>query len=133
MKIGGVGKLQLEILKVLWMQPESTVQEVQESVASKRPLAYTTIATMLKKMEGRGLVSHQKKGRVFKYCACVSQDEISESVVGDVLSSLFSNSLPSLVNHLLDNDKVSSHELDEIEKLISERKHRCELPDRAND
>jgi predicted transcriptional regulator len=131
MKIGGVGKLQLEILKVLWAQPGATVQEVQEIVDSKRPLAYTTIATMLKKMEARGLVVHEKIGRLFKYQANVSQDEISDSVVGDVLNSLFSNHLPSLVNHLLDRDKVSALELNEIEKLITERKSRCEPPDRS--
>lgn len=123
-KIGQIGKLQLEILKVLWRQPGSTVQTVQEKVRSARPLAYTTIATMLKKMEDRGLVTHDKDGRFFKYHATVSRDELSSGVVKDVLGSLFSGSLPSLVSHLLTQDQVSRRDLDALEALIAEKKRK---------
>lgn len=124
MKVGQIGKLQLAILEVLWRHPGATVQAVQSRVRSARPLAYTTIATMLKKMEARGLVTHEQDGRFFKYRAAVTREELSSGVVQDVLGALFAGSLPSLVSHLLTQDQVSRKDLDALEALIAEKKRK---------
>jgi BlaI family penicillinase repressor len=124
LKVGQIGKLQLAILEVLWRHPGATVQTVQSRVRSARPLAYTTIATMLKKMEARGLVTHEQDGRFFKYRAAVTREELSSGVVQDVLGALFAGSLPSLVSHLLTQDQVSRKDLDALEALIAEKKRK---------
>ena len=122
MRIGKIGRLQLEILNVLWDHPGSTVQQVREQIDSNRPLAYTTIATMLKKMEQRGLVSHEKEGRQFSYTAKVSRESLSNGFMSDAMNMLFSGSLPKLVNQLLSRETVSKQELDELERLIEEKR-----------
>ena len=58
-----LGDLQLRILKLLWERGEASVSDVHEALDAKKPLAYTTVATMLRKMEDRGLVSHRAEGR----------------------------------------------------------------------
>jgi len=65
-----LGDLQLKILKVLWQHREATVAEVHEQLPRGADLAYTTIATMLRKMETRGLVSDLLTARE------VSRDEL---------------------------------------------------------
>lgn len=117
-----LGDLQLQIMKVLWEKGESTVSAVFESVGRERTLAYTTIATMLRKMEARGLVAHRVDGRTFVYRAAVDAEAVTRNMSGHLLDRLFQGSLPDLVSHLLDTREVSRDELAKLEKLIAERK-----------
>lgn len=121
-KIHRLGELQLEIMKVLWAQPGCTVAQMHEAIGKERGLAYTTIATMLRKMEERGLVSHATEGRTFLYNANVDEQSVTKNMSEHLLDRLFAGSLSDLVSHLLNTREVSKAELAKIEKLISERK-----------
>jgi predicted transcriptional regulator len=121
-KIYRLGDLQLRILQVLWERDEATVTDVHQALADERALAYTTVATMLRKMEARGLVSHKAEGRTFIYQAKVEEDEVSRGMADHLLERLFEGSLSDMVNHLLQSREVSREELSKLEKLIAERK-----------
>ena len=116
-----LGDLQLRIMKVLWERSEATVTEVLEELG-KGELAYTTVATMLRKMEVRGLVSHRAEGRSFIYTAKVAAEEVSRSMADHLVDRLFEGSLLEAVHHLLTTREVSRDELQKLEKLIAERK-----------
>lgn len=118
-----LGDLQLKIMKVLWRLGHVTVSEVKEQL-SKEQLAYTTVATMLRKMEARGLVRHEEEDRRFIYSAAVGEDEVTRSMAGDLLDRLFEGSLSTAVSHLLDTRDVSREELIRLERLIQQRKQR---------
>src|SRR5436190_23102062 len=100
-KIHRLGDLQLQIMKVLWAKGEATVVDVYETLAEERELAYTTIATMLRKMEGRGLLKHQLDGRSFVYRAAIGAEAVTRGMADHLLDRLFEGSLPDLVHHLL--------------------------------
>lgn len=117
-----LGELQLKIMKVLWERQEATVIEVHQAVGLAARLAFTTIATMLRKMEVRGLVRHRKDGRTFVYCANIAEDDVTRKMAGDLLDRLFEGSLTDMVSHLLTTREVSRQELNRLEKLIAERK-----------
>jgi len=118
-----LGDLQLRIMKVLWERHEATVAEVLDALDDDHAsLAYTTIATMLHKMERRGLVSHRAKGRSFLYAAKVAAEEVSRSMANHLVDRLFEGSLFATVNHLLSSREVSRDELRQLEKLIASRK-----------
>jgi BlaI family transcriptional regulator, penicillinase repressor len=117
-----LGELQLEIMKVLWAGSECSVAQVHEAISRQRDLAYTTIATMLRKMEARGLVAHRAEGRTFLYRAAVDEASVTRNMSGHLLDRLFQGSLADLVSHLLSTREVSKAELAKIEKLIAERK-----------
>jgi predicted transcriptional regulator len=121
-KIYRLGDLQLRILQVLWEKHEATVTDVHQALADERALAYTTVATMLRKMEARGLVAHKAEGRTFIYHAKVEEDEVSRGMADHLLERLFEGSLSDMVSHLLQSREVSREELSKLEKLISERK-----------
>ena len=121
-KIHRLGDLQLRIMKLLWQHQESTVSDMHERLRAQGSLAYTTIATMLQKMEGRGLVSHRAKGRSFLYAAKVAAEEVSRSMANHLVDRLFEGSLLATVNHLLSSREVSRDELRQLEKLIASRK-----------
>src|SRR5262245_34234057 len=118
-----LGDLQLRIMKVLWERSEATVAEVLDALDdADASLAYTTIATMLRKMETRGLVAHRAEGRSFIYRAKVAAADVSRSMANHLVDRLFEGSLLETVNHLLSSREVSRDELRQLEKLIAERK-----------
>ena len=117
-----LGDLQLKIMTVLWDRTEATVSDVHQAVFSESDLAYTTVATMLRKMEARGLVSHRSEGRSFVYRAAIAADEVSQSMADHLLNRLFQGSLAEMVNHLLTTREVSRDELSRLERLIAEKR-----------
>lgn len=121
-KIHRLGDLQLAIMKVLWTRGEATVSEVHKELANDRDLAYTTMATMLRKMEVRRLVAHRAEGRSFVYRAVVEEAVVSRGMADDLLERLFEGSLADMVSHLLSTREVSRAELSKLERLIAERK-----------
>lgn len=123
-RIHRLGDLQLRIMKVLWERGEATVAGVHEALPDGRGLAYTTVATMLRKMEGRGLVSHRVDGRSFIYSAKVAEEEVSRGMADHLVDRLFAGSLTDVVTHLLSTREVSREELNALEKLIAERKRK---------
>jgi len=119
-----LGDLQLRIMKVLCSAREATVAQVLESLPDSPDLAYTTIATMLRKMEGLHLVAHRVEGRSFIYRAKVGEAEVSRSMADHLVERLFEGSLTETVSHLLSTREVSREELAKLERLIAERKKR---------
>ena len=117
-----LGDLQLRIMQVLWKQKEASVADVHAALGRESDLAYTTVATMLRKMDARGLVAHREEGRSFVYTAKVQAEDVSRSMADHWVDRLFAGSLSDAVNHLLTTREVSQAELRKLEKLIAERK-----------
>jgi len=121
-RIHRLGDLQLRIMKVLWSTGEATVADVHKALADENDLAYTTVATMLRKMEARGLVRHRLDARSFVYRAAVAEEAVSRGMADHLLERLFEGSLADMVRHLLSTREVSRKEMAALEKLIAERK-----------
>jgi BlaI family transcriptional regulator, penicillinase repressor len=119
-----LGELQFQIMKFLWAGQGATVAQVHQSLPGGPKLAYTTIATMLRKMEGRGLVKHRSDGRTFVYQAAIPEDTVTRSMADDLLDRVFAGSLTEMVSHLLTTREVGPEELVRLEKMIAERKRR---------
>ena len=117
-----LGDLQLRIMQVLWDRGESTVTQVLERLSGGASLAYTTVATMLRKMESRGLVQHRAEGRSFLYRAKLAAQAVTRSMSDHLVDRLFEGSLTEVVSHLLTTREVSREELSQLERVIAERK-----------
>lgn len=118
-----LGDLQLRIMRVLWKSGPASVAEVQTQLGGDR-LAYTTVATMLRKMEDRGLLRHREQGRKFLYDPAVSAEDVTRSMADDLVNRLFEGNLAEAVSHLLNTREVSRKELARLEQLIQRRKMR---------
>jgi BlaI family transcriptional regulator, penicillinase repressor len=116
-RIHRLGDLQLRIMRVLWNQQRANVAEVQAALRDDR-LAYTTVATMLRKMEVRGLVRHSEVGRRFVYEAVVTEAMVVRGMADDLVDRIFGGSLSDAVCHLLEHRDVSRQELSRLEELI---------------
>lgn len=121
-----LSSLQLAILRVLWARGRASIAEVQAAVDSKRKLAYSTLATVLKRMEAKGVVRHVAEGRTFIYEPLVDADAVGHSVVASLVETVFAGSPAELVSHLLESHEVEPEELARIQALIDE--HRKTVP-----
>ena len=119
-----LGNLQLRIMQVLWQAAPASVAEVQQQLGGE-PLAYTTVATMLRKMEERGLLQHREQGRRFFYVPAVTAAQVTRSMSDDLVDRLFEGSLADTVSHLLETREVSAQELDRLERLILQRRRQA--------
>lgn len=125
-----LASLQLAIMRVLWERGEASVADVRETLESEgRELAYTTVATMLAKMEKKGQVSHRAEGKAFIYRPALGQEQVSRSMVNDLAERLFGGDVTAMVSHLLDGSELSREELTRLKELIR-RKEREERHDR---
>jgi predicted transcriptional regulator len=118
-----LGDLQVAILRVLWDEGEATVSRVTEALSGRRR-APTTIATMLTKMERRGLVAHRVDGRQYVYRAEVSEQEVTRTMVADLTQRLFEGDVTALVSHLIRSDDIDRAELVRLRALIVERERK---------
>ena len=116
-----LGDLQYAIMRVLWDEGEATVARVQEALSDDRDRALTTIATMLSKMERKGVVAHRTEGRQFIYRASISETDVHRSMVADLTERLFHGDFTALVNHLLTEQEIDAAELKRLKAVIAER------------
>ncbi len=121
--------LQYAIMRVLWHEGEATVARVHEVLGSDRERALTTIATMLAKMEKKGVVAHKSVGRQFVYRAKVSEQDVRRSMVGELTRRLFRGDAAALVSHLLEEEEIDAGELERIKSRIAEKRSAELRPD----
>lgn len=115
-----LGDLQLAIMRILWERQEAAVAEVHEALLDERGLAPTTIATMLSKMERKGVVAHRAEGRRFVYRPTVSEPQVRRSMVGELTERLFGGDRVALVSHLLAEHALDPAELAELRRLTED-------------
>jgi predicted transcriptional regulator len=116
-----LGDLQYAIMRVLWEEGEASVAQVCERLPRAQRRALTTIATMLTKMEKKGVVGHRAEGRQFIYIPAISEAEVHRTMVSDLTERLFQGDVGALVSHLLTEQEIDGDELARLKALIAER------------
>ena len=104
-------KAEEQIMQILWMLRESTVQNIREKLMEPKP-ARTTIASVLNILENKGFATHKSFGRVNVYYPAVAKNEYSKTQLFGMIKSYFNNSLPSMVSFFAKEKNLSMEELD---------------------
>lgn len=118
-----LGELETAVMRVLWERDEATVNDVLESVEWSRPLAYTTVMTVLSRLTEKGFASREKRGRTFVYTAAVKQSGAASSALGRVIDRFFGGARAEAIAHLLSTDEdIDESDLAEMEEMIRRRR-----------
>jgi predicted transcriptional regulator len=99
--------LELACLKALWTLQEGNVKAVQQIVAESRPLAYTTIMTVLDRLVRKGKLTRRKVGRAFVYSPEASRDTMRHAAVRELLEGFFDGSEAELLQFLRGNSNAA--------------------------
>jgi len=113
-----VTDLQLAVLRELWSRGEASVADVHEALQDERGLATTTVATLLSRLEKRGLATHRTDGRRHVYRASVSEQEVQTALLDSVTDGVFGGDVTALVSHLLTARDVSPGDLAAVQELL---------------
>lgn len=120
---------QLAFMRVLWDRGEATAQDVQAALGDQgHELAPTTVATVLTRLERKGLVAHRRRGRQFVYRARAGEQEIRRSMLARLTDFFFGGDPDALVSHLTAGQGLGEEDLEEVRRLISDREQQARAP-----
>jgi BlaI family transcriptional regulator, penicillinase repressor len=114
-----LSELQIALMRVLWDRGETSTADVAAVLADERGLAHTTIATLLTRLEKRGVVVQRRDGRQLFYRAAVEESEVRRSMVADLIGSLFAGDANELVAHLVQEAEIAPDDLARIRQRLA--------------
>ncbi len=119
-----LGRMQFRIMQVLWERGSINAREITDALNESEPgsVAHSTVQTLLRQLEAKGAVGHSAEGRTFLFYAQLKEDRVKKTATRDLLERVFGGSVGSLVAHLLNNERLSKKELDELHRLIDQRR-----------
>src|SRR5437879_454427 len=106
-----LGKVQLEIMHILWLRGRATAREITEAMSQAQPIAHSTVQTLLRQLQAKGAVTYEVEDRTFVYRPLYQQAEVAETAARDLLTRLFNGSVSRLMAHLLQHEPISDEEL----------------------
>ena len=106
------------VMGVLWQRKTATVADVVNALKAQYALSYSTIQTMLRILEHKGYVAHQKVARAFVFQPVVDERQARRRAVKHLISRLFDGSPSLLVSNVLDDDDIDPTELQRLKNMI---------------
>lgn len=115
-------RLELQLMDILWDLGEAAVREVQEAIPAKSRPAYTTVQTILNRLEVKGALKKTRKiGNAWIFAPAINRKKTHERLIDDFLD-LFGGSATPLVSHLLESGKLTLEDLHAIEEGLDREK-----------
>lgn len=114
-----ISRFELQLLEKLWEMGPSSVREIQESLPEKDRPAYTTVQTMIYRLEEKGAVRRVKKiGNAHVFQAALARKAVHRRLIGDLLN-LFGGSAAPVMSHLIETGKLTLADIKELEKTLA--------------
>ena len=115
--------VELQVMNVLWSCEKASVHQVLDVLNhnGKRDYAYTTVSTLLRVLEKKGVVGSEKVGRGHLYFAQVQKENYQEKAAKHLVTNVFEGSATNLIRNLLGTEKLTQEELAEVQQLLSKK------------
>jgi len=114
-----LSELQIALVRVLWRRGESSTADVAAELADERGIKHTTVATLLTRLEKRGVVAQRREGRQLFYRALVGEAQVRRSMVADLIGALFDGDARALVAHLVQESEIAPGDLAKVRKRLA--------------
>ena len=112
---------ELEIMKLVWARGEATVRDIYEALLAERKVAYTTVMTMMGILEEKGHLKRRQADRAYVYRPAQPRERVLGSMVRHFVDRVLDGSAKPLLQHLLENKKLSREELQELADLLAKQ------------
>lgn len=109
-----------EILQLVWRLGSATVQDVCDAFPKERSVTYATVQTLLRRLEKKGYIGHEVKGKAHLFHPAAKRDEVIRRTVSDFVDRLFGGDPVPLLLHLADRSKLKAEDIKRLKKLIEE-------------
>ena len=111
---------ELSIMKVVWQHHQATVRRVYETIREQRPIAYTTVMTMMNILEEKRYLERELVDRAYVYRPTQPEQQVVGQMVTDFVDRVFDGAAGSLLVHLAKDNRLSKNERRNIRRLIEE-------------
>jgi BlaI family transcriptional regulator, penicillinase repressor len=112
-----------EIMEIFWGKGSMFVKDVIELLTDPKP-HYNTISTIVRGLEEKGFVSHEQFGNTYRYFAVISREEFSKNSIKNLVSKYFNTSYASVVSMFVEEQKISTEEIQELIRQVQSRKNK---------
>jgi BlaI family penicillinase repressor len=121
-----LGELQKTVMEIVWTLGEASVNQVRAKLG-RRKLAYTTVLSVMQKLDKAGWLTHREERRAYVYQPVMSREEAGRSSLRQFIKRVCGGDPIAMFQHLLDDQELSAGDLAELRKMIDKR--RKELSD----
>ena len=111
---------ELELMIILWKLKSASVKEIMSELPEDRQLAYTSVSTIIRILEKKGIVTSEKVGRGHSYRPLISQQTYEKSSVNTLVENVFNGAPLSMVKCLIEEQKLSSKDIAELKKMLGD-------------
>jgi BlaI family penicillinase repressor len=109
---------ELEIMKIVWARDSASVRDVYEALLERRKIAYTTVMTMMKIMEQKKYLLKTQEDRAYIYRPAKPKNQVIKGMVREFVNRVFNGSAEPLLVHLIEDQRLSQKDLEEIAQMI---------------
>ncbi len=120
-KLPAVSPAETEILRLVWQLDKATVQEVCNKLPVKRKITYATVQTLLRRLERKGYLRHQVRGKAHVFFAAVKSEKVIKRSVSEFLDRLFGGDPVPLMQYLAEHGKIDADDIEKLKILIGKR------------
>ncbi len=110
-----------EIMQIFWQHGPLFVKEILDYMPEPKP-HINTVSTVVRVLEGKGYVDHEKQGGSYKYHALLLKENYRKTTLREMLKNYFDNSFKSMVSALVEEEQLDAEELKEVMKIIEKKK-----------
>jgi BlaI family penicillinase repressor len=110
-----------EILRLVWQLEKATVQEVCEKLPARRKIAYATVQTLLRRLENKGYLKHDVRGKAHVFFAAVKKERVVKRSVGDFLDRLFGGDPVPLMQYLAEHGRIDANDIEKLKQLAGKK------------
>jgi predicted transcriptional regulator len=107
-----------EVLRLVWQLESATVQDICDALSNDRTVTYATVQTHLRRLEKKGYVRHDEKGKAHVFSAAVKREQVIKRTVGDFVERLFGGDPLPLLLHLAGQSELKADDIQQLKKLI---------------
>ena len=116
-----LGDVQFELMKIVWAKKQATVRDVYEEMLKRRKIAHSTVLTMLRELERKGLLVHDVDDRTYIYRPTQTRKRITTGILRDLIKRVFDGSAESLIASLVEDEEIGMDELKQMEEFIARK------------
>ncbi len=118
----GIGSLEADILAIVWEKERVTVRDVYEALRERRPIAYTTVMTVMNNLVKKNLLTQDRSNLAYLYTPAIPGAEVAKTILDSVVARLLGGRANVAVSHLLGLHKIlTAEQMDELQRYAEER------------
>ena len=110
-----------EVLRLVWEPKKATVQQVYDTLPANRKVSYLTVATLLRRLEEKGYLKHQVRGKAFVYIPAAKKEDVINRTIGDLVQRLFGGNPVPLMQHLALHSEISDEDIEKLRDLAKKK------------